>query len=192
MWWMRFNPQWLFETSRRADFSSGAEGWSRFGTKGVEVVANPDKPGTRVLQMRKPEADWPSAAVWNFPNGIAGRLQIRLKLNPGFAGARIGLTDHFSVPFDPEDEYHNLFNLSIGPEGKLQHSEITPGGWHTLELDWNTPRQECRVIIDGRCAEILALERRTAGVNYLRLCSTADEIDPAGLLIESVHASISE
>jgi len=156
------------------------------------VVANPDKPGARALQLRKPEADWPSAAVWNFPNGMNGRLQIRLKLNPGFAGARIGLTDHFSVAFDPEDQYYNLFNLSIGPEGKLQRSEITPGQWHTLELDWNGVKQECRVSVDGRPAETLPMQRRTAGVNYLRLCSTVEEIDTAGLLIESVDASISE
>ena len=192
MWLLRFNPEWLYETSRKTDFSSGAEGWNSFGTKGVEVVPHPDKPDARVLQLRKPEADWPSAAVWNFPNGMNGRLEIRLKLNPGFAGARIGLTDHFSVPFDPEDQYHNLFNLSIGPDGKLQRSEITPGQWHTLELDWNCEKQACRVSVDGRPAETLPMQRRTAGVNYLRLCSTAEEIDTAGLIIESVEAGISE
>ena len=192
MWLMRFNPEWLYETSRKTDFSSGAEGWISFGTKGVEVVENPEKPGARALRLRKPDADWPAAAVWNFPNGIRGRLQIRLKLNPGFGGARIGLTDHFSVAFDPEDQYHNLFNLSIGPEGKLKQSEIAPGQWHTLELDWNIAKQECRVLIDGRLAETLPMQRQTAGVNYLRLCSTVEEIDTAGLLIENVDASISE
>lgn len=192
MWLMRFNPEWLGETSRKTDFSAGAEGWNSFGTKGIEVAANPDDPSARVLQLRKPEADWPSAAVWNFPNGVNGRLQIRMKLNPGFGGARIGLTDHFSVAFDPEDEYHNLFNLSIGPEGKLERSEMTPGKWHTLELDWNCEQQECRVVVDGRLAESLPMQRRTAGVNYLRICSTVDDIDAAGLLIESVDASISK
>ena len=192
MWMMRFNPEWLYETSRKTDFSSGAEGWNSFGTKGVEVVANPDKPGARALQLCKPEADWPSAAVWNFPNGMDGRLQIRLKLNPGFAGARIGLTDHFSVAFDPEDQYYNLFNLSIGSGGKLHQSEIALAQWHTLELNWSCAKQECRVFVDGRPAETLPMQRRTAGVNYLRLCSTVDEIDAAGFLIESVDASISE
>jgi hypothetical protein len=192
MWLMRFNPEWLYETSRKTDFSAGAEDWSSFGTKGVAVVANPDKAGARALQLRKPEADWPSAAVWNFPNGIKGRLKIRVKLNPGFAGARIGLTDHFSVPFDPEDQYYNLFNLTIGPKGKLQQSEITIGQWHTLELDWNTAKQECRVFVDGRSADTLPMQRRTTGVNYLRLCSTVEKIDAAGLLIEAVQASIAE
>jgi hypothetical protein len=192
MWLLRFNPEWLYETSRKTDFSSRAEGWSSFGTKGVEVVAHPDKPGARALHLSKPKADWPAAAVWNFPNGRNGRLQIRLKLNPGFAGARIGLTDHFSVPFDPEDQYYNLFNLNIGPEGKLSRSELTLAQWHTLELNWSCANQECRVVVDGRPAETLPMQRRTAGVNYLRLSSTVDGIDAAGLLIESVEASLSE
>ena len=190
MWMLRFNPEWLYETSRKTDFSSGAEGWNSFGTKGVEVVTNPDKPGAQVLQLRKPEKDWPAAAVWNFPNGTTGRLRIRLKLNPGFGGARIGLTDHFSVAFDPEDQYHNLFNLKIGPEGQLQESKITLGQWHDLEFDWNCAKQECQVLVDGSQTEILAMQRRTTGVNYVRLVSTVNEIDDAGLLIERVDASI--
>ncbi len=188
---MRFNPEWLCETSRKSDFSGGAEGWHSFGTRGVEVVSNPDKTDARALQIRKPESDWPSAAVWNFPNGKNGRLKMRLKLNPGFQGARIGLTDHFSVPFDPEDSVYNLFNLSIGPEGKLKGGEIRPGEWHTVQLDWNCAKLECKVSVDGRPVETLPMQRRTAGVNYLRLTSTAEDTDTAGMLIESVEASTS-
>jgi hypothetical protein len=192
MWLMRFNPEWLYETARKMDFSSKTKAWSDFGTKGVEVVAHPDKPGTSVLQMRLPEADWPSAAVWNFQNGTNGRVKIRLKLNPGFAGARIGLTDHFSVPFDPEDQNHNLFNLRIQPDGKLGQSTLTLAQWHTLELDWNCAKQECRVSVDGRIVETLPMQRQTGGVNYIRFRLTADTTDKAGLLIESVDASLSE
>jgi hypothetical protein len=190
MWLMRFNPEWLYETGRKSDFASGSEDWNSFGTKGVEVIANPDRPGARTLQLRKPEADWPATAVWNFPNGTNGRLKIRLKLNPGFAGARIGLTDHFSVPFDPEAQCYNLFNFTIGPEGKLAQGAIAPAQWHTVEFDWNCEKQECRVLVDGQGDETLPMQRRTAGVNYLRLSSTAEETDAAGLLIESVEASV--
>jgi hypothetical protein len=192
MWLMRFNPEWLCEAGRMTNFSSGAEGWNSFGTKGIEMVPHPKKTGARALRLRKPDADWPSAAVWNFPNGVRGRLQIRLKLYPGFAGARVGLTDHFSVPFDPEEPYHNLFNLNIGPEGALQRSQMTPGQWHTLQLDWNCAKQECHVLVDGRPAETLAMRRQTTGVNYLRLTSTVDAVDTAGVLIESARARISD
>jgi hypothetical protein len=192
MWLLRFNPQWLYESSQNTDFASGAESWSSFGTKGVEIVPHQDKTGAQVLHITRPEADWPSAAAWNFPNGLKGRLEIRLKLQPGFGGVRIGLTDHFSVPFDPEEQYHNLFNLNIGADGKLDQSEITPGQWHTLRLNWNCSKQECRVLVDGRPAETLTLQRQSAGVNYLRLTSTVDGIDRAGMLIDSVSARISE
>jgi hypothetical protein len=189
---MRFNPEWLNETSRKLDLSSKTKGWSDFGTKGVELVPHPDKPANRVLQIRKPEADWPSAAVWNFPNGKNGHLTIRLKLNSDFAGARIGLTDHFSVPFDPEDEYHNLFNLRIRPDGKFGQGAMSLAEWHTLDLDWNCEKQECRVSVDGHLVEVLPMQRPTAGVNYIRFRSTADSTDPAGLLIESIDASVSK
>jgi hypothetical protein len=191
MWLLRFNPEWLEQTSQKMDFSAGAEGWHSFGTRGVEVVSNPDKPGAKALQIRKPEADWPSAAIWNFPNGKSGRLKMRVKLNPGSGGARIGLTDHFSVPFDPEERYYNLFNLNIPSDGKLQHGEITPGEWHAIEFDWNCAKLECKVSVDSRPAETIPMQRRTAGVNYLRITSTADTTDTAGMLIESVEASVS-
>jgi BNR repeat-like domain len=189
MWLLRFSPEWLYETSRKMNFSAAADAWSSFGTKGVELVANPDKLAAQALQLRKPKADWPSAFVWNFPNDRTGRLIIRLKLNPGFAGARIGLTDHFSVPFDPEDQCYNLFNLNIGAGGKLQRSEITTGSWHKLELAWDITKQECRVVVDGNPVDTLPMLRQTAGVNYLRLCLTADDIDAAGLLVESLDAT---
>jgi hypothetical protein len=192
MWQMRFNPQWLYETSRTTDFSSGAEDWHHFGTKGVDLIAHPDKPGARALRLCKPQADWPAATVWNFPSGLNGRLRIRLKLNPGFAGARIGLTDHFSVPFDPEDEQHNLFNLRIAPGGKVGQSALELGHWHTLELTWRCAKKECAVSVDGRTVETLPMQRRTAGVNYLRIVSTVDRVDAAGLTIESALAAINE
>jgi hypothetical protein len=192
MWLLRFNPDWLDETSRATDFAAGLDGWSSFGTKGVELITNPDKPNAQALQLRKPDADWLSAAVWNFPNGMKGRLKIRLKLNPGFAGARLGLTDHFSVPFDPEAECYNLFNLNIGADGKLKRTEITTGQWHTLEFEWNVATSECRVSVDGDLADTLPIQRRTSGVNYLRVTSTAETTDSAGLLIESVDVKTAE
>jgi hypothetical protein len=189
---MRFHPDWLSETSRVTDFSAGADGWNSFGTKGVEILPHPDKAGAQALHLRKPSTEWPSAAVWNFPSGRKGQVQLRLKLNPDFGGVRIGLTDHFSVPFDPEESCFNLFNLVIGAGGKPEHSELKPGEWHTLQLEWDCSKHECRVLVDGSHVETLAMQRRTAGVNYLRFTSIADTVDQAGLVVESVEARIRE
>jgi hypothetical protein len=190
MWLLRLDPEWLYETSSKADFAARAKEWHSFGTKGVEVVSNPDKAGARALQICKPESDWPSAVAWNFPNGTNGRLKIRLKLNPGFGGVRVGLTDHFSVPFDPEERYFNLFNLNIAQDGKLQHGEISSGEWHNVQFDWNCAKLECKVSVDGHPVETLRMQRRTAGVNYVRFTSTAEDTDMAGMLIDSVEASV--
>ena len=189
-WLLRFDPDWLNETTRNADFTSAADAWHSFGTRGVEVVAHPDKTGAKALQIRKVEPDWPSATTWNFPNGKSGRLKMRLKLNSGFGGARIALTDHFSVAFDPEERYFNLFNLNIPSDGKLQRGEITPGEWQNVQFDWNTSKLECKVSVNGRPAETLPMSRRTAGVNHVRITSSADVIDTAGMLVESVEASV--
>jgi len=188
------DPEWLYETDRRTDFSAGLKDWFNFGTRGVEVVPNGEKPGVQALQLRKTVADWPAAAVWNFPMGRIGRLRVKLLLSPGFAGARLGLTDHFSVPFDAEDRIYNLYNLEIGPNGELARGKkLEPGRWHDLDFDWDDTRRECRVTADGRPIATLPLTREAAsGVSYLRLVSTAEQTDRAGLLVESVAADVSE
>jgi hypothetical protein len=189
---LRFDPRWLCQNTRSCDFSSGLSDWSTFGTRGVACVADSNNPGGRAMSLCKTDPDWPAAAVWNFPNGRMGRLAIRLKINPGFAGARIGLTDHFSVPFDPEDSQYNLFNFCIEPEGRLLgQGQIARRKWHLLEFQWNCEKAYCSVLLDGRALDVLQMKRETQGVNYVRLCSTADTTDTSGLLLENVDAYVS-
>ena len=184
-------PDWLLETSRSADFDRALDEWSTFGTRGVQSADHPDKPGQKVLSLCKPDSDWPAGAVWNFPSGTRGKLRLRVRVQPGFAGGSVGLTDHFSVPFDFEDEIYNLYHLEIGPDGRLPGgSRLEPGRWHDLEFDWDIARSECRVQLDGRPVARLAQSRESSGACYLRLRSTADSTDAAGLLLESVKAHV--
>jgi hypothetical protein len=190
---LHLDPAWLYETKRKSDFSAGFNDWSTFGTKGVEVVPNPKASGAPLLSLRKPDSAWPAGAVWNFPAGKKGSLSLKLLLKPGFRGASIGLTDHFSVPFDLEDVIFNLFNLDIGPNGELANGKrIEPGRWHRLKFDWDATRHQCRVLLEGREIEVLPLTRMTSsGVSYIRLRSTAESTDDSGLLIESVETDTS-
>ena len=167
-----------------------------FGTKGVQFVAHPEKEQAKVLRVRKTHADWPACAVWNFPAGRRGHLRMKLMLTPGFGGALVGITDHFSTPFDVEDRFCNLFNLDIASDGRiLKETEgaqpvISLGRWHDLALAWDFGERDCRVMLDGRDVGTLPLLRETLGACYLRLRSTAEQTDNAGLLVESAEADV--
>jgi hypothetical protein len=186
------NPAWLYETAQKEDFAHGLEEWSAFGVKGIDLVPHPEKSGARVLAVRKPAADWPSGAVWNFPSGVKGSLHMRLLLRPGCRGARIGLTDHFSVPFDELDQFHNLYDLIIGADGRVgAEAKLITGRWHDLELTWDGSKRECQVVVEGKPAAVLAHARASAGVCYLRLRPLAEDVDKAGFLVESVEVKVS-
>ena len=111
----------------------------------------------------------------------------------GLRRARIGITDHFSVPFDDLDEFHNLFNLAIAADGSI------PGGrqrqdpdrrWSNLEFAWDGAERRCLVTVDGRRAASLYQNRESLGANYLRIVSTAATTDEAGLLVERVESNV--
>jgi hypothetical protein len=183
-------PAWLQQTHQAANFQSGIDDWSVFGTRGVEVAASPDTPSTPVLSIRRGDAGWPSGAVWNFPMGVQGQLRMRVRLQPGFAGDTIGLTDHYSVPFDDRDTLFNVFNLPITAEGRLLSVSLKPGDWHDIQLNWDTGKGKCEVIVDGKSAGIVDAQRLApAGVNYLRFHPISDKPDGA-LLLNSVEADV--
>jgi hypothetical protein len=189
---LHIDPNWLDETRQDDDFSSGLNQWSIFGTKGVGMVPNPDKPASQCLEIRKAEAAWPAAAVWNFPMGRKGTLRLKLLLKPGFEGARIGITDHFSAPFDLLDVNYNLYNFWIGAGGKLADGqEIKPGQWHNLEFRWDCDRSRAWVKCDNRFIALIRQSRMTVGASYLRIVSTAQSAQDAGMLIGSANADVS-
>ncbi|MFB3903705.1 MAG: sialidase family protein [Acidobacteriota bacterium] len=186
-WMVVVDPAWLYETRQRTDFSEGLEDWSIFGTRGVGLAAHPSKPGAKVLRLAKPETVWPAGAVWNFPLAARGRISLKIKLEPSFSGALFGLTDHFSVPFDAEDRFFNLFNLQLDAQGAVAGAgRIEPDRWHTLVLAWDLARQRAEVFLDGRAFFSLRLGREAPGACYLRVRSTAPATDDGGLLVESV------
>lgn len=187
-----FDPAWLLETRQSSDFSDGLEEWSSFGSKGVDVQMDPDKNGSKLLALRKADPKWPAGVVWNFPIGAQGRLRFQLKLRSRFGGVLLGLTDHFSTPWDEEDEFHNVFNLPIAASGQLLPKvKLAPDRWYQVELAWNTKSRQCRVLLDGKLAGIIQDDRRSNGLNYLRLRSTSKQSD-GGLLLRSVSADVSE
>jgi BNR repeat-like domain len=185
------DPDWVYETHQRSDLSSDLDRWSMFATRGVELTDLAGNLKHQALAIRKTDADWPAAAVWNFPMGAKGQLRLRLMLRDGFQGALIGLTDHYSAPFDAEDQFFNLYNFRIGAGGQLARGgKLALDHWLTLEAQWDTSRRNAHVFVDGRPVAILPLLRDSYGACYLRIRSTAPK-DEAGLLVDSVDADTS-
>jgi hypothetical protein len=185
-----FNPSWLDATHQETDFSNGIDDWTVFGSKGVDVETGPSG-NDHVLAVRKADPTWPAAAVWNFPVGATGTLKLSVMLKPGFRGANLGLTDHYSVPWDDEDIFYNVFNLPIAPDGEIMPGvKLAAGQWHELDLAWDVNGRKCTISVDGKRAGSIDDSRRSAGINYLRLHTTSDEPD-SGLLLRRVAADVS-
>lgn len=184
------DPAWLYETRQAADFSRGLEEWSVYGTRGVDVITAQEG-NTPVLQVRKSDAAWPAGAVWNFPYGTAGIVQIEFQLQAGAGAVNVGLTDHYSTPFDAEDVFYNLFNLHLQPGATRGGARLQENRWYTLLLEWDTERRHCRVSLDGRVVATLQQTREATGVNYLRFRALGSGPTRGGLLVRAVSADVS-
>jgi hypothetical protein len=104
------------------------------------------------------------------------------------------LTDHFSVPYDREDKFYNMFNIALFPEGTRSGNgmALRVGEWHEFELRWDLERRVCRILRDGREALSVPLRREGSGISYLRLSSLAETSESGALWVESASADVSE
>ncbi|MFC1606496.1 sialidase family protein [Candidatus Latescibacterota bacterium] len=198
------DPAWLSASYHEDDFSSGLDGWNVFKAfgpakgwwrdrlQGPQLIDHPDKPGRRVLHVRRPDKYAGDGAVWNFPAGQTGRLTVTLMLRQGFHGGSIALTDRFFNPTDDNGESEALFVLPLGDDYSLPGGyELDPGTWYTLTLEWNVDARHCNVLVDGEEVSWLKMLNETVnGASYVRFRSGADEVDIAGMLIESVKADV--
>ncbi len=184
------DPAWVLETRQSTDFSHGLDDWSVFGSKGVELQPDPENPGSKVLKVQKADPKWPAGAVWNFPAGSLGQLKAEMLIRRNCDGILLGLTDYFSVPWDLEDRFFNVFNLPIRTNREsLENLKLPEERWFELTLDWSTGDRSCRVSVYGRAAGVIQEHRRANGVNYLRLRSTAMTPD-GGVLLRSLDVTV--
>jgi hypothetical protein len=199
------DPQWLYLTSRASDFSDGLNNWSVFkryldGDKvsrmpGCELIPHPIKKGSKVLHIRRPDEKRPDVAEWNFPSGLSGSVTLRLMLKEGFSGGAIDLADRYFQPTDVAAVTKRIYHLPIHADGHIGGTKVhlKPEQWYSLVLQWNVPKDEILIFIDDKKAGKLRKIRSThLGISYLLLRSTAEKIDRAGFLVESVHASVEE
>ncbi|HWR16895.1 MAG TPA: sialidase family protein [Terriglobales bacterium] len=185
------DPEWLTQPAQQTDFSDGLDDWSTYGVKGVELKDASQQPKAKVLRIAKLDSNWEAGAVWNFPAGRSGRLDIVFGVEPGFHSLNLGLTDHYSTPFDEEDRFYNLFNLPIGPNNLINSAKLQVGRRYRLTMKWNTNNRACELLLDGKNIGSLSQTRVTpTGINYLRLRSTSSQPDAGGLLLYEVSANL--
>ena len=191
------DPEWLMEKSQAENFEN-LDTWHLFKgigkpvrywrdrVQGPQLIAHPDKPGAKALRVCRPDENDADGAVWNFPAGTRGTLTLRLRAEKNFGGGQISLLNRMFDPCDDNGEKLATFALKLGGE-----TAIAPGAWHTVELAWDTMKSTCAVRVDGQAAQTLPAEYPAPdGVSYLRLRSTADAVDTAGFLVESVSVEI--
>jgi len=179
------DPSYLYSTHQRTDWSLGLEDWSIYGTMGVELVEDP----RRAMRVCRVDDEFPAAAVWNFPMGASGRLEIDICLQPGSTGLNIGLTDHYSSPFDLDESFFNVYNVPVSGVS-ASCVNLRPGHRHALVLEWASG-SECLAYLDGTIAGGFEAQRRAAGVCYIRLSALSDIPETGGALIGHIEANVS-
>ena len=195
------DSRWFNETEHEDDFSAGLEKWSCYTftdirqkparTLGPKLLDDVAAAGGKVLHLRKHLAKQRGdGAVWNFPLGRAGTLEMRIRVNPGSYGTTLMLTDHHRHPSDPGGEKTAMFLTHVGTEDGLP---LQPNRWHTVALQWDLKSERCTVTVDGKESRTLELQNPTrSGISYVRFRSMARraEVDTAGLLVDYVKARV--
>jgi len=200
------DPRWLTLTHHEDDFSDGLKGWIAFKTigpseryirartHGPQLIGHPSKPGAKVLRLCRPDEHAPDGALWNFPNGVSGKLTVRILLDEGSGGGSISLCDRSFKPTDDHSERQATFTVAMAPDGTLgKGPKLALGEWHDLEFAWALGRKGCHVSVDGETSSALDQQNPTGnGVSYLHLRSEAKTTGEAGILVESVSVDVED
>lgn len=198
-----FHPDWLLETEHGDDLRAAPSGWSAFKEYGEpyriflprelgpNLVEDERFSGGRAWHVRRPGSGAADCAVWNFPAGKRGRVTLRVMLGRGSHGAAFSLTDRFYNPNDPTADEEAMFVLAVGRDGRIGDTELIPGQWHSLDIDFDTEAERAFLRVDSQDGGFVRMANKTAdGVSYLRIRSTADAADPTGILIDRVEAKL--
>lgn len=195
---------WLYEKERFDDFSNGLVNWSYHkyikGIKGhcaynrkpgAFIIAHPDKPSAKVMYL-KAENDTTllaqnSGALFNFPRGQKGKVQLRIRVNKGFEGGLISLHDRWFNPVDTVAKLSAMFNLTI------EEDFLTPDIWYDFRLEWRNANNKktgyCNVFIDDKkLAHRLPIQNKSInGISYLHFSLPLIKDINTGILIESIR-----
>jgi hypothetical protein len=195
------DPEWLLEKSQTENFANldawhlfkgfgPPQRWWRDRVQGPELIKHPDKPDAKVMHLRRPDERDADGAVWNFPAARVGELTLRIRVQEGFGGGTICLSDFMLDPCDETAVSRSNLSIDIGPNGRFSETGLlVPGQWHTLIFSWDG--KKCELALDERPAgEFPLIKMGPDGVSYLRLRSSAKSLDTAGFMIESINMTV--
>lgn len=197
------DPAWLYQTQMYDDFSGGLEKWTcytftKLGSKPKRILGpgledEPNSKGGKVLHIRKKYAQYPGdGAVWNFPMGRKGEIEMTLMVKEGSKGTAVSLTDHHRHPNDPDGEKTAMFTFRIGGTNGMN---LQCNRWHRVILEWDLELNQCEVLVNGKTQKTLHVNTATAtGISYIRFRNVApkNDIDGAGMYLDDIKAAVSD
>jgi hypothetical protein len=187
------DPAWLEETTASDDFSSGLNAWSTFGTRGVTVSDDPYQRHKRVLSLKKEEPIWPTAAVWNFPKGMRGRIKTAVLLEKNAPVVSVELSDHFSPPADDQSSLHSVYHADITSASKPAPEQIYvgPSKWVDVEFSWDCAKGVGKLLVNGNSERIVKQQQVSPGPSYLRLVLRAGKVNSKRVMFGPVDVKVS-
>lgn len=196
-----FDIDWLYETTRKEDFSeglvnlstqvylksisgnfrgfSGHCAWNR--TNGAICAPDPDGLFEEVLFLSATNDQRlfsnRQGAVWNFPAAKSGCVTIKLRILG--KGLRISLLDRWMNPID--ETVRDYAAVSF----KLFSEQLSKNKWNDLKIKWDF-HQGTYVVLAGDdiLYESAFLSDCPCGLNYLHIQTIAGENDFEGAYIK--------
>ncbi|MGC3972710.1 MAG: sialidase family protein [Pirellulales bacterium] len=201
-----FRPEWLLETRQGDNFSRGLEQWHvqqeigpaqrffRQRREGAQLIPHPDDPKRQVLSVGKRDEEPAAGALWNIPQSSAAEIHLRVRVEKGFQGATLAVTDRLYLPTDDAATNEAAFPIHLTTKNVSDKTTSTfhlePGIWHELKIDWRSRTCVFSFTLDGKLVQRLsnttAHLTRHRKLCYLAIRSEADSHEAPGLMIEHV------
>ena len=211
-----FDPAWLYETSRSDDFSLGLGDWSvqqyvkgiMGSIKGVtghcaynrrpgaQLIPEPDGEPREVLQIARHSdprlVEETQGAVWNFPAGQAGEIEVVLRIPEGSQGFRLCLLDHWFNPTDTVAYESASYTVEVDASSHINGTVQTlpRDAWHSLTIRWTDARvNQAALAFNGKLFALPLKNKSPNGICYLHVQSLAQQPDPIGVLLKNVKVN---
>lgn len=175
----------------------------------VSLVPDPADASRQVMQIRFLDDDSlinrdanvdyrNGGATWNFPNGVEGRIEFRIRVAEGSqtaeSGVQVSLTDRLFNACDVTTKDYALFTfpIKLSPKPHIlvkgKKAALNPNDWNKVMMVWKDTK--CKVLLNGKAVGIIDMVNKSPnGASYIHFISTGNSPDSC-ILLDSVRASV--